>query len=102
MKGEAMKPQTTLFDQSAFPAEPCEIPPNVKRIEFIPWVKQNAAELAREWHVSECREDPRFYDAEDSVLQWDFELGRTRFEGDDDNLIEQWLRTKYEEELRNG
>lgn len=97
-----MTTQTKLFEPSEFEAEPWQVPASLKRIEFIPWVKQNAAELARRWHIEECRENPMFYDADDSGLKWDFELGRTRFECDDDNLIEIWLRTQYEDALRNG
>lgn len=42
-----MKEQTKLFEPNEFEAEPWQVPANLKRIDFIPWVKQNAAELAR-------------------------------------------------------
>ena len=96
-----MTMQTKLFEPAEFEAEPWQVPANLKRIEFIPWVKQKAVELARRWHVEECRVPLQHYDSKEDWLEWDFARGKTQFEGDDENLIETWLRTQYEEELRN-
>ena len=96
-----MNKQPTLFDISECTAEPWKIPADLKRIEFIPWVKQNARELARGWFIEVCNESPEIAD-EDGDLQWDFEQGKTKFVGDDYNLIEKWLLKKYGDALKNG
>lgn len=44
-----MTTQTKLFEPAEFEAEPWQVPANLKRIEFIPWVKHNAVELARRY-----------------------------------------------------
>lgn len=95
-----MNQQNTLFDISECTAETWQIPDNLKRIDFIPWVKKNALKLARGWYIEVCNESPDTADY-DGDLQWDFELGRTRFDGDDYNLIEKWLLKKYGGALKN-
>lgn len=93
-----MTPQTKLFEPAEFEAEPWQVPAELKRIEFIPWVKQNAVELARRYESEVLGLTSGF---EDSELIDYFSRGVVVLLDEIGGLIEPWLRTKYEEELIN-
>lgn len=86
-----MKTQTTLFDKSAFPADPWEIPANLKRIGMKEWVRENAVELANTF----CKERPKFSFLDNDLIEefvhWKIQAGFVRV----------WVEKKYEEAMQH-
>lgn len=87
-----MKEQTKLFEPNEFEAEPWQVPANLKRIEFIPWVKQNAEELARRYESEVLELTSRFEDSKLIAFLMD---GTVEILDDLGNEIEPWLRAQY-------